>query len=172
MTSPSDPSAGLSPIPAGRYRLDPAQCAVRADVKAMFGLLTVHGTFKILSGEVVIADNLADSSVTAVLDAGSFISGNAKRDRDVTSAGLLDAATYPEIAFVSDNVRRDQADWVITGQLSAHGTSVATELRVDRATLNDGVAPSTAPPASNAPTSGSPTRREWSGPPPPSPSTR
>jgi len=105
MTSVSDPSAGLSPITAGRYRLDPVQCSVRADVKAMFGLVTVHGSFRIRSGELVIADSPADSSVTAILDAGSFASGNTKRDRDVTSAGLLDAATYPEIAFVSDSVR-------------------------------------------------------------------
>lgn len=106
----------------------------------MFGLVTVHGSFRIRSGELVIADSPADSSVTAILDAGSFASGNTKRDRDVTSAGLLDAATYPGIAFVSGSVRHDQAAWVITGQVSAYGMSVATEVRVDRATLQDGVA--------------------------------
>jgi len=104
----------------------------------MFGLLTVHGTFRLRSREVQIAEDPTRSSVTAIIDAESFVSGNAKRDRDVTAPGLLDAGTYPEITFVSDRVRPDGAGWVIGGQLSAHGTSAATELRLDQASFRDG----------------------------------
>lgn len=135
----SNAGASAAP-PPGRYQLDPERTRVRADVKAMFGLLTVHGSLRLRSGEVLIAADPARSSVTAVIDSGSFASGNAKRDRDVTSAGLLDAGTYPEITFEAGSVRPDGAQWVVTGRVTAHGKSVDAELRVDRASLQEGVA--------------------------------
>jgi hypothetical protein len=44
-----------APVPAdapppGTYALDPERTTVRADVKAMFGLITVHGTFRLQEG--------------------------------------------------------------------------------------------------------------------------
>jgi polyisoprenoid-binding protein YceI len=35
-----------APAP-GTYTLDPERTTIRADVKAMFGLMTVHGTFRL-----------------------------------------------------------------------------------------------------------------------------
>ena len=84
-TNPAD-----APSP-GDYTLDPERTTIRADVKAMFGLLTVHGTFRLRSGQVSIAADPAASSVQASIEAGSFASGNATRDADVVSATLLDA---------------------------------------------------------------------------------
>ena len=80
--------------PPGTYTLDPERTTIRADVKAMFGLLTVHGTFRLQSGQVSIAADPGTSSVLASIEAGSFASGNAKRDADVVSATLLDARAY------------------------------------------------------------------------------
>jgi hypothetical protein len=37
---------------AGDPLLDPARTTIRADVKAMSGLTTVHGTFRLQSGQV------------------------------------------------------------------------------------------------------------------------
>ncbi len=141
MTADADSNAGaLAAPPPGRYQIDPERTRVRADVKAMFGLLTVHGSLRLRSGEVLVAPDLARSTVTAVIDSGSFASGNAKRDRDVTSAGLLDAGTYPEITFEASSVRPDGAQWVVTGPVTAHGKSVEAELRVDQASLHEGAA--------------------------------
>ena len=49
-----------APVPAdapppGTYALDPERTTIRADVKAMFGLITVHGTFRLQEGQVIIA---------------------------------------------------------------------------------------------------------------------
>ena len=90
-----------APAP-GTYTLDPERTTIRADVKAMFGLMTVHGTFRLQSGQVSIA-------------AGSYASGNATRDADVTSATLLDARAYPEITFTGEGARRDGDGWVVPG---------------------------------------------------------
>ena len=43
------------PVPQpGTYALDPDLTTIRADVKAMFGLVTVHGTFRLKDGQVTI----------------------------------------------------------------------------------------------------------------------
>jgi len=41
--------------PPGTCTLDPGRTTIRADVKAMVGLLTVHGTFRLRAGQVSIA---------------------------------------------------------------------------------------------------------------------
>jgi polyisoprenoid-binding protein YceI len=124
----------------GTYALDPERTTIRADVKAMFGLMTVHGTFRLKDGAVTIAGEPAGSRVQAVIDAGSFASGNQKRDSDVTSARLLDAKEYPEISFDGTGVRQDGEHWVVSGSVTAHGTSVPAEVRVTEARADDGTA--------------------------------
>ena len=107
--------------PPGDYMLDPERTTIRANVKAMFGLLTVHGTFRLRSGQFSIAADPGASSVQASIETGSFASGNATRDADVVSATLLDAKAYPEITFTGQGARRDGDGWVVPGSVTAHG---------------------------------------------------
>jgi polyisoprenoid-binding protein YceI len=140
MTEPQpDVSAAQTPAP-GSYRLDPERCTIRADVKAMFGVATVHGTFRLLTGEITVGDEPAGSSVQASIATDSYASGNAARDKDVTSANLLDAKAYPQISFDGSQVRPDGAEWVVSGTMTAHGTGVPAELRVHSAVMEDGAA--------------------------------
>ncbi len=124
--------------PPGTYALDPDQTTVRANVKAMFGLFTVHGTFRLKSGQVIIATDPADSSVRAAIDAASYASGNTTRDADVLSANLIDAQGFPEITFIGQGVRRDGDGWVVAGSVTAHGTPAPTEVRVTAAQAEGG----------------------------------
>ena len=121
-----------APAP-GTYTLDPEQTAIRADVKALFGLMTVRGTFRLRAGQVSIAADPGASSVRATIAAGSFASGNAARDADVVSATLLDARAYPEITFTGQGARREGAGWVVPGSVTAHGTAVPAEVRLSQA---------------------------------------
>jgi polyisoprenoid-binding protein YceI len=139
MTNPSSAATHAIPAP-GSYRLDPAQSTVRVHGKGMFGLLPVHGTVRLLSGEVTITEDPAQSSVQATIEAASYSSGLAKRDQDVTSASLLDAATYPEITFSGVGARPHGSGWVVPGTVTAHGTSVPTELRIENVRSEDGTA--------------------------------
>src|SRR4029077_7487437 len=118
-----------APAP-GTYMLDPERTTIRADVKAMFGLTTVHGTFRLQSGQVSIGADPGASSVRASIAAGSYASGHTKRDADVVSASLLDAKAYPEITFAGQGARRDGDGWVVPGSVTAHGTSVPAEVRL------------------------------------------
>jgi polyisoprenoid-binding protein YceI len=134
---PSEPWPADAP-PPGTYTLDPERTTIRADVKAMFGLITVHGTFRLQAGQVSIAADPGSSGVQASIEAGSFASGNTTRDADVVSATLLDAKTYPEITFTGQGARRDGDSWVISGSVTAHGTAVPTEIQVSDARLEAG----------------------------------
>jgi polyisoprenoid-binding protein YceI len=137
MTESSSTRPATTPAP-GTYRLDPDRSTVRVDAKGMFGLVPVHGTMRLTSGEVTIADDPERSSVQAVIDAGSYSSGNAKRDTDVTSANLLDAQSYPEITFSGEGARAQGNSWVVRGTVTAHGASVPTELTIDDVRTEDG----------------------------------
>ena len=134
----SGSGSGAEPGP-GTYTLDPERTTIRANVKAMFGLVTVHGTFRLNTGQVSIAADPAGSSVQASIDAGSFASGNTTRDSDVVSPTLLDAKAYPEITFSGEGARRDGADWVVNGSVTAHGTTQPVEVRIRDAQAADGI---------------------------------
>jgi polyisoprenoid-binding protein YceI len=140
MTQPS-PAAfpAATPLP-GRYRLDPARTTIRADVPAMFGLITVHGTFRLAAGEVHIAPDPGQSSVRLTIDAASFSSGLAVRDADVLSAALLDTSAYPEIGFSGRGPRPDGAGWLLPGEVTARGVTKPVEIRITLAAAGDGIA--------------------------------
>src|SRR3954452_4268806 len=115
-------------LPAvGVYVIDPARSSVSYTGRHMFGLGSVHAAFTINSGEVRVTDPPSASTVTVSIKADSFASGNAKRDRDVRSTGLLDSTTYPEITFTSDDLQRNGDHWLLNGTVTAHGTTVPTE---------------------------------------------
>lgn len=119
---------------AGTYRIDPQRSTVSYSGRHMFGMGAVHATFTIRSGELRIADPPTGSSVTVSIDADSFKSNSPRRDKDVRSAGLLDAATYPDITFTADTPRESSGGWVLPGAVTAHGKTVPVELTIDRAT--------------------------------------
>ena len=119
---------------AGRYRLDPETSNIGYSSKHMFGLGTVHASFSVISGEIEVTDPRSASKVSVTVDAASFTSNSAKRDRDVRSTSLLDVAHHPDITFLSEDLRRDGDEWRLTGSITAHGNVVSVEVLIDRMT--------------------------------------
>jgi polyisoprenoid-binding protein YceI len=132
MTVASSPS--VQAPPSGTYRVLPQVSTVSYSGRHMFGLGTVHATFAVTSGEVQVRDPVAESTVVVHMDPASFSSGNAKRDRDVVAASLLDCATHPEISFASRGLREEGDHWVLSGTVTAHGTAVPVDVVIDRVT--------------------------------------
>jgi polyisoprenoid-binding protein YceI len=131
----------IETLPAtGIYVLDSERTTIRCDCKALMGLLTVHGTFRLNAGRVRICGDLAGCTVTASVAAGSYASGNGTRDEHVLSARLLDAASYPEITFTGAGTRAgdDGAGWVVPGSVTAHGTTQPVDVHVTEARLEGG----------------------------------
>jgi polyisoprenoid-binding protein YceI len=132
MTDSSDASTAV--LAQGRYRLDPDKSQVHYSSKHMFGMGTVHATFAVQGGELHVSEPLETSRATVTVDAASFTSNSAKRDRDVRSADLLDVARYPAITFASDTVQQDGDALRVTGTVTAHGHTVGVVVRIDRLT--------------------------------------
>ena len=116
----------------GTYRIDQDQSEVRYTGKHMFGLGTVHATFTVEQGQIEVADPIESSSATVVVDAASFRSDSARRDKDVRSAGLLDVADQPKITFASHELRRTGGGWLAIGTLTVHGRTVPVHVLFDQ----------------------------------------
>jgi polyisoprenoid-binding protein YceI len=126
-------------IAAGTYRIDPERSTVAFVVKALFGMETVRGTFRIRTGEIVVAADPGRSTARATIDAGSFTTDKPRRDRDVTSRRFLDAATYPTIAFTGTGLERGPDGWLLTGTLTVRETTCDVVVAVvERAATDTG----------------------------------
>lgn len=119
--------------PAGSYRLDPAASSITFATRHMFGLGGVHGSFRLLSGEITITDPVASSTASAVIDATSFHTGGAARDNDVKSATFLHVQEHPQITFTSAGLVQDGDRWVLRGQISVRGRTTPAELAITEA---------------------------------------
>ena len=114
-TLASTPSpAGIS----GDYVLDPAH--TRIGFSARHAMVTkVRGAFHEFEGIAhVDAQNPANSTVRVTIQAASLSTGSDQRDGHLRSPDFFNVERYPEITFVSTDVKRDGADWTITGDLT------------------------------------------------------
>lgn len=121
----------MSNLPApGTYSIDASHSHVGFAVKH-FGLSKVKGEFTEFSGTVTIAEDPAASGVEVTIAAASFNSRDEGRDTHVRSADFLDVEQFPELSFRSTGVRADGDDWVVTGDLTIHGTTRSVELETE-----------------------------------------
>lgn len=121
----------MSTLPTpGTYDIDLSHTHAGFSVKH-FGLSKVKGEFTDVSGTVVIAEEPAESYVRATIATASFSSRDEGRDNHVRSADFLDVETFPEIAFVSTNVKPDGDDWVVSGDLTIKGVTRTVELATE-----------------------------------------
>ncbi len=103
----------------------------------MFGLGPVHGTFAIDHGEIVIAEPVTGSTAEAVILAGSFSTGNRRRDADVRSAKYLDTDAHPQIVFRSQRVEQSGDGWTLHGDLSVRGQAQPVSVVISSARGTD-----------------------------------
>jgi polyisoprenoid-binding protein YceI len=104
--------------------LDPANTTIDFTLGAT--MHTVHGTFKMTSGEIDVNEVTGRASGTIVVDATSGNSDNGSRD-DKMNKGVLDSAKYREIVF-SPATLTAVPGHTLKETLEAKGT---TELRAD-----------------------------------------
>ena len=129
----STSSQAPAPPPPGRYRLESDRGTIHASARAMFGLFTVTGTFRIRDGEICIAEDPAACTARATIDASSYDSGNARRNRDVSSPALLDTGRFPDISFTGTGGRAEHDSWAVDGSVSAHDATDTIQVRVSEA---------------------------------------
>ncbi len=91
------------PLAAQKYAvtLDPAQTTIEYTLDST--LHTVHGTFKLESGEIHFDPGTGNASGRIVVDAASGDSGNKSRDKKMHQE-ILESQKYPEIFFTPQQV--------------------------------------------------------------------
>ncbi|WP_199434872.1 YceI family protein [Qaidamihabitans albus] len=126
-------SAATAEIPGytvGTWVIDPVHSDVTFTVRHL-GVSKVRGRFSIFEGEIVTASDLAGSSVTATIQAGSIDTNNEQRDGHVKSADFLDIEQFETLTFRSTGVRTDGEDYLVDGELTLHGVTRPVTLRTE-----------------------------------------
>jgi polyisoprenoid-binding protein YceI len=122
-----------TPTRTTTWHIDPAHSLVEFGVRHMM-VSTVKGRFTGLSGSIVeVADDPAQSSVTAQIDAASITTGDAQRDDHLRGAEFFDVERYPTISFTSTRVEGSGESFTLIGDLTIK--DVTREVALD-VTLN------------------------------------
>lgn len=122
--------------------LSPAATSIRWTLGST--LHTVHGTFKLKSGEVRIDPTTGDVSGTIIVDATSGESGDSARDRHMHQA-VLESTQYPAITFRPQHVNgkidlNTAGSITVDGVLNLHGGDHPLRITVNVRPQGTGVA--------------------------------
>jgi polyisoprenoid-binding protein YceI len=115
---------------SGTWQIDPTHTEVSFSVRHMM-VSKVRGYFTDFSGTIVIADEPADSSVTATIAMNSIDTRNEQRDNHIRSADFFDVESYPTMTYRSTSLSGDGDKWTVEGELSLHGVTRSVPLRLE-----------------------------------------
>ena len=105
-----------------RWNIDPTHALVEFSVQHM-AISTVKGHYKSCTASGETNDAGVPTSLSMEIDAASIFTNNEQRDGHLKSADFFDAATYPELRFVSTAFKRvDEEKFHLEGTLSIRGT--------------------------------------------------
>jgi polyisoprenoid-binding protein YceI len=130
MTSTTTTATPVRRPRAGTWKIDPGHADV-GFVGRHLGLTRVRGRFTGVDATVVIADELAGSSVDVAIDMASISSGDASRDAHLRSADLFDVEQYPTATFRSTGLTVDGSTGALSGELTIKGVTRPVTLAVD-----------------------------------------
>ena len=114
----------------GTWDIDASHSTVGFSVRHMM-VSKVRGYFRTFSGELVTAENPADSTVTATVDLGSIDTRQEQRDAHIRSADFFDVGNHTEMTFRSTAVKTDGADWTVEGDLTIKGITKPVTLELE-----------------------------------------
>jgi polyisoprenoid-binding protein YceI len=115
---------------AGTWDIDASHSTVGFSVRHMM-VSKVRGYFREFSGEIVTAENPADSTVNATVDLGSIDTRQEQRDAHIRSADFFDSENHPQMTFRSTAVRTEGADWLVDGELTLKGNTKPVTLALE-----------------------------------------
>ncbi|HEY1641390.1 MAG TPA: YceI family protein [Streptosporangiaceae bacterium] len=123
----------LTQIPGyvtGTWSIDPVHSEVGFSVRHMM-VSKVRGRFTEFSGEIVTAENPADSSVTAEISLASINTGNEQRDEHIRSADFFEVETHPTMTYRSTGVTVSDGDFAVEGELTLKGVTKSIPLHLE-----------------------------------------
>ena len=114
----------------GTWDIDPTHSTVGFSVRHMM-VSKVRGYFREFTGEIVTAQDPAQSTVSATIDLGSIDTRQDQRDAHIRSADFFDVGNHTEMTFRSTEVRIDGADWTVEGDLTIKGITKPVTLELE-----------------------------------------
>ncbi|WP_409564168.1 YceI family protein [Methylobacterium sp. J-068] len=125
------PTRDPAQIQAGTYAVDPAHTQVGWRVSHM-GFSNYSGGFSDVSGTLDLQPkNPSASSLKISVPVASVATTSAKLTDELKGAQWLDAAQFPQMAFVSTKVTPEGKDKAkVTGDLTLHGVTKPVTLNV------------------------------------------
>jgi polyisoprenoid-binding protein YceI len=115
----------------GTWSIDASHSLAEFSVRHMM-VSTTRGQFQNVSGTLTIDEgDLTKSKVEATIDVKSLSTRDEKRDGHLLSADFFDADNFPTITFTSTGVAKKGDDYIVTGDLTIHGTTRSVELKTE-----------------------------------------
>jgi polyisoprenoid-binding protein YceI len=115
---------------AGTWDIDPMHTEIGFSVRHLM-VSKVRGRFTRFEGSFVTAPDPAGSSASATIDMASIDTNNPTRDDDLRSKNFFEVDQYPQMTYRSTGVRIDGEQFVLDGELTAHGVTREVALRVE-----------------------------------------
>lgn len=114
-----------------QLKIDTAHSTVSFVVKHM-KFAKVRGTFGTFAGEINYdAENIANSSVNATIEAASVSTGEPNRDAHLKSPDFFTSDANPNLTFVSTSVEPDGDDFIVHGDLAMNGVTRPVALETE-----------------------------------------
>ncbi len=114
----------------GTWDIDAAHSTVGFSVRHMM-VSKVRGYFREFSGELITAEDPAQSTVTATIDMDSIDTRQEQRDAHIRSADFFDVGNHTVMNFRSTAVRAQGEDWVVEGDLTLKGITKPVTLELE-----------------------------------------
>jgi polyisoprenoid-binding protein YceI len=129
MTTTESPAQTDRP-PAGTWTIDPGHADV-AFVGRHFGLTKIRGHFTGVTGTVVSADDIAQSTVEVTIDMASVDSGDRTRDDHLRSPDFFDVERFPQATFRTASLTTSGGRGRLSGELTIRNVTRPVELVVE-----------------------------------------
>jgi len=102
---------------AGSWTLDAARSEIGLKSKSIWGLVTVKGVFREVTGTGTVSA-AGDATGTITVAARSIDTKNKKRDEHLRSADFFDVARTPDITFAAEQVTPSAEGVTVSGTLT------------------------------------------------------
>jgi polyisoprenoid-binding protein YceI len=113
----------------GTWTIDPAHTTLSFAVRHLMS--RVRGTFSDVSGQILTSPDPSGSAAVASIAVSSVSTGSQMRDDHLRSADFFDAQRYPVMQFASRALRRADAGWVLSGELTIRDVTQPVDLEVE-----------------------------------------
>src|SRR5215475_7618524 len=121
---------GLQIPTPGTFALDPAHTRVGFVARHLM-VSKVRGSFTDVAGEIVIAENPAESSAHATMQAASITTGVDQRDGHLRSGDFLEIEKHPTLEFRSTGLTSNGGnEFTLRGHLTIKGVTHPVDLAV------------------------------------------